>query len=102
MTIPPPTALPFHPHSLATATLNEMVMSTNVTQDGLRRDSSEMPEEENLLLRRSEIINRLKEIDDTNDTVDDDLERCLFRWMYNSQGRKKGGTIPPPSRSGGW
>lgn len=64
-------------------------MSSNVTQDGLRRDSSEMPEEENLLLRRSEIINRLKEIDDTNDTIDDDLERCLFRWMYNSQGTKK-------------
>uniref|UniRef100_A0A914C4K8 RING-type E3 ubiquitin transferase n=1 Tax=Acrobeloides nanus TaxID=290746 RepID=A0A914C4K8_9BILA len=84
MTIPPPTALPFHPHSLATATLNEMVMSTNVTQDGLRRDSSEMPEEENLLLRRSEIINRLKEIDDTNDTVDDDLESHVSFTVANS------------------
>lgn len=69
--IPPPIPLP--PQPVAPSNINDLITPR---EQHVRRDSGEIPEEENLLLRRSEIINRLKEIDDNkfNDDIDD-LER---------------------------
>lgn len=75
--IPPPTVIPMPLQPIAPFNVNELFMPR---EQPPTRDSAEMPEEENLLLRRNEILSRLKEIDDKQlgDEIDDDLERFIL------------------------